>query len=192
MILASQLREGMAVRVQGEVYKVVECEVKAGGGKMGGVVKTRLRNVVSGRLWEPHFRPDERLEDLSLEKQTMEFLYSDADNAFLMNPTTCEQIEVPLAVLGPSEKFLSPGTTLPVEFFDGRPVSVLLPATVEARVVDTAAPAHAADDSAWKEATLENGVRVKVPLFIAPGEMVRIDMKSVKYLERVREKKRSA
>ena len=192
MILASQLREGMAVRVQGEVYKVLECEVKAGGGQMGGVVKTRLRNVVSGRLWEPHFRPDDRLEDLPLEKQTMEFLYSDADNAFLMNPTTCEQIAVPLAVLGPSEKFLSPGTTLPVEFFDGRPVSVLFPATVEARVVDTAAPAHAADDSAWKEATLENGMHLKVPLFIAPGEMVRIDVKSVKYLERVREKKRSA
>ena len=192
MIIASQLREGMAVRIQGDVYKVLESEVKAGGGQTGGVVKTKLRNVFTGRLWEPHFRPDERLEDLQLDKRTMEFLYSDADNAFLMNPTTYEQVEVPLAVLGPSQNFLTPGMTLPVEFFEGRAASVVFPPSVEVRVSDTAPPAHVADDSAWKEATLENGVTVKVPLFVAPGEVVRIDVKSVKYLERVREKKRGA
>ncbi len=192
MIIASQLREGMAVRIQGEVYKVLECESKAGGGQMGGVVKARVRNIISGRQWEPHFRPDERLEDLQLDKHTMEFLYSDSDNAYLMNPNTYEQVEVPLAVVGPGAKFLNPGMNLPVEFFETRPVSVVFPASVEARIAETAPAAHAADDSAWKEATLDNGVQVKVPLFIAPGEVVRIDVKSVKYLERVREKKRGA
>jgi len=192
VIIASQLREGMAVRLQGEVYKVLESETKAGGGQMGGVVKTKLRNVISGRLWEPHFRTDERLEDLQLDKHSMEFLYSDSDNAYLMNPTTYEQVEVPLAVLGPSEKFLTPGMTLPVEFFESRPVSVIFPPSVEARVADTAPPVHAADDNAWKEATLDNGVKLKVPLFVAPGETVRVDLKTGKYLERVREKKKSA
>lgn len=192
MIIASQLREGMALRLQGEVYKVLGSESKAGGGQMGGVVKTKLQNVFSGRLWEPHFRPDERLEDLPLNKQTMEFLYSDSENAYLMNPNTYEQVGVPLAVLGPSEKFLTPGMTLPVEFFEDRPVSVVFPPSVELRISETAPATHAADDSAWKEATLENGVKVKVPLFVAPGELVRIDVKSAKYLERVRERKRSA
>ncbi len=192
MITASQLREGMAVRLQGEVYKVLESETKAGGGQMGGVVKTRLRNVLSGRLWEPHFRPEERMEDLPLEKHTMEFLYSDSDSAYLMNPNNYEQVGVPLAVLGPAERFLTPGMTLPVEFFEGRPISVLFPPSVEARVADTAPPVHAADDNAWKEARLENGVKLKVPLFIASGELVRVDLKTGKYLERVREKKKSA
>jgi elongation factor P len=182
----------MAVRVQGEAYKVLESENKAGGGQMGGVVKAKLRNLSSGRLWETHFRPDERLEDLQLEKQAMEFLYSDSDNAFLMNPNNYEQVEVPLALLGTAEKFLTPGLTLPVEFFDGRAVSVVFPPSVEARVGDTAPPLHSAEDNAWKEATLENGMKLKVPLFVGPGETVRVDLKTGKYVERVREKKKSA
>lgn len=192
MTIASQLREGMAVRIQGEVYKILEVDVKAGGGQLGGVVKTKLRNVTSGRMWEPHFRPDERLDNLELQKETMEFLYSDADNAVFMHPETYEQVEVPLATLGHSPNLLQAGMRLPVEFFDSRPISVLFPATVEARVTDTAPPAHSGDDTTWKEATLDNGLQVKVPLFIATGEVVRIDVKSSKYLERVREKKRSA
>ncbi len=192
MTIASQLRDGMAVRIQGEVYKVLEVDVKAGAGQMGGVVKLKLRNVTSGRMWEPHFRPDERLENLELQRETMEFLYSDTDNAIFMHPQTYEQTEVPLATLGHSPNLLQAGMRLPVEFFDSRPISVVFPATVEARVTDTAAPAHSGEDTTWKEATLDNGLQIKVPLFIATGEVVRIDVKSGKYLERVREKKRSA
>ena len=66
MVIASELCEGMTVRREGQIYKVLEVEAKAGAAKMGGVVKTRLLNVRSGRLWEPHFRPQERLEDLEL------------------------------------------------------------------------------------------------------------------------------
>jgi elongation factor P len=95
VVIASELRDGMAVRIEGQVFKVLEVEVKAGGGQLGGVVKTKLRNVSSGRLWEPHFRPDERLEDLELDRQAMEFIYSDADNCVFMNQNTYEQIEVP-------------------------------------------------------------------------------------------------
>ncbi len=99
MVIASQLRDGMAVRIEGQVFKVLEVDVKAGAGQQGGVVKTKLRNNTSGRLWEPHFRPDERLEDLDLERHNMEFLYSDGENCTFMNPQTYDQIEVPEAVL---------------------------------------------------------------------------------------------
>jgi len=74
MIVASQLREGMALRIERQIYKVLESEFKAGAGQAGGMVKTKLRNAVSGRMWKRHFRPDERLEDLELERQVMEFL----------------------------------------------------------------------------------------------------------------------
>lgn len=192
MVIASQLREGMAVRINGEIYKVLESEAKAGGGQAGGVVKTKLRNVSSGRMWEPHFRPDERLENLDLQKQTLEFLYADSDNAVLMNPESFEQVEAPLAALGNAVHLLQPGTRLPVEFYDGRPINIVFPATIEARVAETAPAQHAADDSAWKEARLDNGLTVKVPLFVGPGELVRVDVKTGRYLERVRERKRSA
>jgi elongation factor P len=73
---------------------------------------------------------------------------------------------------------------LPLEFFEGKPISAVLPDIVEARVVHTAPPTHSQQDSAWKEATLENGISIRVPLFIAPDEWVRVDLRTGRYLER--------
>ena len=157
------------------------------------MVKTKLRSVASGRMWEPHFRPDERLEKLELDRQTMEFLYSDADNANFMNPENFEQVEIPRAALGPSERFLQEGMKLPVEFYDGQPVSLVFPEIVEARIADTAPAVHSGQDNTWKEATLDNGLPIQVPLFIGPGEIVRVEAETGRYVERVRlERKRGA
>ena len=183
----------MAVRIEGQIYKVLEAEFKAGAGQAGGVVKTKLRSLSSGRMWEPHFRPDERLEELELERQTMEFLYSDADNCYFMNPQSFEQVEVPRAILGPAAKYLKAEMKLPVEFFEGRPISIVFPSVVEVRVADTAPPVHSQQDNTWKEATLENGAQIMVPLFIGPDEVVRVEAETGRYLERVRaERKRGA
>jgi elongation factor P len=190
MVLASQLREGMALRIEGQIYKVLGCEVKAGAGQQGGVVRARLRNAASGRLLEPHLRPDERLEELELDRQTMEFLYADADSCVFMNPETFEQIEVPRTIIGTMEKFLREGTRVPVEFFEGRFISIVLPDAAELRITETAPPAHAGQDTTWKQARLENGLDIQVPLFIAPGEMVRVDTRTGRYLERVRTEKK--
>jgi elongation factor P len=79
MIIASDLKEGMAIRIDGQIYKALAVEARAGAAKLSGVVRTKLRNVSSGRGWEPHFRPDERLEDLVVDRITMEFLFSDSE-----------------------------------------------------------------------------------------------------------------
>ncbi|HEX2712026.1 MAG TPA: elongation factor P [Candidatus Acidoferrales bacterium] len=193
MIPAAELKPGMAVRLEGQICKVLAAELKAGAGQAGGVVKTKLRNVTTGRLLEPHLRPDERVEDLALERQTMEFLYSDGESVTFMNPETFEQVEIGRAAMGPAARFLKPEMRVPVEFFDGRPVSVALPSVVEARIADTALPVHSQQDNTWKEATLENGAVIRVPLFIEKGEMVRVDVENARYLERVRlERKRGA
>lgn len=186
MIIASELRTGMAIRIEGQIYKVLDVESKAGTAKLGGVVKTKLRNAASGRMWEPHFRPDQRLEDIQLEQQMMEFLFADGDFCTFMNSHTYEQVELPRIMLGPADQFLQPGITLPVEFFEGKPISVVIPDIVDARVATTAPSAHAAQDSAWKEATLENGLEVRVPLFIGPGETVRVDVRTGRYIDRAR------
>ena len=94
-----------------------------------------------------------------------------------MNPESFEQIEVPRAILGTAEQFLRPGIQLPLQFFEGRPISAVFPDVVEARVPNTAPPAHSQQDSTWKEATLDNGLHIRVPLFIAPGEVVRVEVK---------------
>ncbi len=192
MVIASQLRAGSAIRFEGQIHKVLECEVKAGAGQQGGVVKVKLRSV-NGHFSEPHFRPDERLEDVELDRQTMEFLYADGDSCTFMNPDTFEQIELLRESLGPGEKFLKEGMQLPVEFYAGQPVSLVFPDIVEIHVADTAPPVHSGQDSVWKSATLDNGVVLQVPLFIGPGELVRVDTRTGRYLERVRlEKKKGA
>lgn len=186
MVTASELREGTIIRIEGQIYKVLEMESKAGAAKMGGVVKTKLINVRSGRPWEPHFRPQERLEDLEVERRTVEFLYAKGGACTFMHTDTFEQVDIPSAILGLVEKFLKPGMEIAVEFFAGEPISVVVPDVVEARVAATAPPSHSQQDNAWKEATLENGLTVRVPLFIAPGETLRIDVKTGRYVERAR------
>jgi elongation factor P len=193
MVIASELKEGTVIRIDRHIYRVLEVESKAGAAKLGGVVKTKLSDVRGGRMWEPHFRPQERLEELALDCHMMEFLFAEGNSCIFMRPDTFEQIEIPGAVLGPAAQFLQPGMELPVEFFAEEPISVVFPATAEARVQRTAPPTHSQQDSAWKEATLENGLSIQVPLFIAPGDVVRVEVKTGRYVERAHaERKRSA
>jgi len=185
MLSASELQPGMVVRVEGQVYRVIEVEAKAAAAKLGGVVKAELSNVNTGRLWEARFRPQERLEDLPVERRNLEFLFRQGDTCTFMDPNSFEQVEVPNEMLGRAADFLQSGSNVPLEFFAGRPISAVLPDIMEARVADTAPPSHSQQDSAWKEATLDNGISIKVPLFIAPDERVRIDLRTGRYVERV-------
>lgn len=186
MVSASELRVGMALRLDQQVYRVLEVETKAGTAKMGGNVRAKLSNVRTGRLWDQHFRPLVRLEDVDLEKRKLEFFYSDGGNCIFQRLDSYEQVEFPAASLGLAEKLLQPGAEVPAEFFQGEPVNVVLPDTVEARVMRTAPPARSQQDSGRKEATLENGLTIHVPLFVAPGEIVSIDFRTGRYVERVR------
>ena len=193
MISAAELAQGMVVRVEGQIYRVLGAEAKAAAAKLGGVVKAELRNVSTGRLWEARFRPQERVDDLEITRRNMEFLFRDGENCTFMDSATFEQVELPSAMLGSAADLLQSGATVPVEFFEGKPISAVLPEIVEARVTRTAPPSHSPQDSAWKEAMLENGVSIRVPLFIAQDETVRVDLRTGRYMERVHnERKRVA
>ena len=186
MTLASQLRAGQAIRFEGETYKVVSADYHPGQGKMGGVTHARLQNLNTGTFWEHSFRSDLKLEDLPLEKQSMEFLYADGAECFFMNPETFDQVGVPTDVIGPQAQFLLPQMRLSVEFLEERPVGVLFPEMIEIRVADTAPPVHAQQDSTWKTAKLANGVEVMVPQFIKTGDTIRLDLLHMKYMDRVK------
>jgi len=193
MVTAAELKEGMAIRIEGQIYRVLEAESKAGTAKLGGVVKTKLSRVGSSHLWEPHFRPQERFEEVQLERRSLEFLFASGDTYTFMSPETFEQIEVAKTVVGPAGRFLQEGMRVPVEFFGGEPLSVILPEAVEIRVAETLPPAHAQQETTWKEAKLENGMTIQVPMFVGPEEIVRVDVRTGHYLERVRaERKRGA
>ena len=186
MLTAEDLKEGMAVRIDGQIYKVLEAESKAGTAKLGGVVKTKLSRVGSGHLWEPHFRPQERLEEVQLERRNLEFVFAAGDTYTFMSPETFEQIELDASVVGPSGKFLRGGMQVGVEFFAGDALNVILPDTVDILVKETTPSAHAQQESAWKQAKLENGIAIQLPMFVGPGEVVRVDTRTGRYIERVR------
>jgi len=181
MLTAADLREGMAVRIDGKIYKVLEAESKAGTAKLGGVVKTKLSRMGSGHLWEPHFRPQERLEEVQLDRRILEFVFTSGDTYTFMSPGTFEQIEVAKTIVGPAGKFLQGGMQVPVEFFEGEPLSVILPEAVDIRVTETTQ-----QESTWKEAKLENDMIIQVPMFIGPDEIVRVEVRTGRYIERVR------
>ncbi len=184
MVTAQQLRPGMAIRFEGTNYKVMSCEYHPGQGKMGGVSHVRLRNLATGTFREQSFRAELKLDTLPVEKQSMEFIYSDAGQCYFMNPENYEQTGIDEAVVGPAARFLQPGMQLPVEFIEGQPVSVVFPDIVEMRVAETAPPVHGQQDSTWKSARLESGLAIQVPQFIKNGDMIRIDTQSLKYVDR--------
>jgi len=188
MVLASQLRAGTAIRFEGQAYKVIAAEYHPGQGKMPGATHTRLRNLDTGTYWEHSFRPELKLEEIPLQKQNMEFLYSDERNCCFMDPETFEQTEIPLAVIGEQARFLEPAMRLPVETVDGRAVSVVFPDVIEVKIVDTAPPLHQQQTSAFKSAKLENGVEVMVPLFVKTGDVIRLDLANLRYVDRARGK----
>lgn len=186
MVTASQLRAGMAVRYEGQIYKILAADYHPGQGKMGGTTHARLRNLTTGSLWEHGFRSDLKLEDLPVEKQSMDYLYTDASACHFMNPETFEQFAVPVSVIGDQARFLQPDMRLPIEFVEGEAVSVQFPDIIEARIDETAPPAHQQQDSTWKAATLENGVEILVPQFIKVGDVIRLDVHGLKYTDRVK------
>jgi elongation factor P len=190
MRVASELRPGMVIRLEGDLFKVVAATHHAGGGQMGGVTHAKLRNLRSGAIREWRFRADEAVEDVELDRQAMQFLYSDGETSYFMNTETFEQVGIENVRLGRAAAFLREEMVLPVEFFDGRPVGVAFPEVVEVRVAETAPPLRGVgtEGSVWKEARLENGLVVMVPPFIAPGEWIRIEVETGTYVERAKKK----
>lgn len=186
MVIASQLRSGIAVRFEGHLYKVLAADYHAGQGKMGGVTHARLLNLETGTQREISLRAELKLEDVALEKRPMEYLYAEGDRYSFMDPDTFEQIELPGSLLGEQAKVLTDGMRVSVEFVESAPVAVTLPDVIEVRIADTAPASHQQQDSTRKPAQLENGLEIMVPQFIKPGDVIRLDVAHLKYMDRAK------
>lgn len=187
MLPASELRPGMAVRIEGTLYKVVAAEYHFGGGKMGGFTHARLQNLDTGHQREWRFRGEETVDQIEPERQTMQFLYAADNVSYFMHPESFEQVAIENERLGRAASYLREGMSVSVEFVDARPVSIVFPDSVEVRIADTAAPIHGQGVSnVWKEARLENGLTIMVPPFIGPGETIRVQVETGAYVSRER------
>ena len=186
MVLASQLRTGMAIAFENQNYRVLAADYHPGQGQMGGSAHARLQNLDTGTFWELSFRSELKLDELSLSKRPMEFLYADGDQCCFMDPESYEQIEIARAMVGERAAFLEAGMRLGVEFVEGRPVSVVFPDVLEVKIADTAPPTHQQADSAFKPAKLPNGIEVMVPQFVKTGDWIRLDLVTMRYMDRAK------
>uniref|UniRef100_A0A7C4TJ34 Elongation factor P n=1 Tax=candidate division WOR-3 bacterium TaxID=2052148 RepID=A0A7C4TJ34_UNCW3 len=187
MVLASELRAGMTIKFNNELYKVISSEVKMGTAKFGSMVHTKLKNLKTHALTEQRFHPDDKIEDVMVEGVMMEFIYQDGSNYCFMHPETFEQVLIEEKKFGNFVKFLTPGLRLKIEFYEGLPIDVIIPKTVDIKVASTGEGLKGEFDAAYKSAILENGMEIAVPQFIKPGDILRIDVETKKYLERVKE-----
>lgn len=176
----------MVIRLTGGLFKVLAAEFKAGTAKMGGVVHAKLKNIATATHTEQRFHPEERLETAVVESQTWQFLYRADEEFWFMSPVSFEQIPVVRSMIGPVERFLTEGTRVRIDFFEGQPVDIVFPPTADCRVASTGAGLKGEADAAYKPAVLENGIEVMVPQFIKTGDLIKVEIETGKYLERVK------
>ena len=186
MLAATQLRPGNVIKHEGELYSVFSVTHRTPG-NLRAFVQARLRNLRSGALIEHRFRSEDRVEQAILDEQEMQYLYSDGDDFHFMNTESFEQIHLSREVLGDGASYLTPNVQIKVEFYEGKPVGIELPAAVELTVVETEPGLKSATASnVGKPAKMETGLVVQVPPFINAGEKIRVDTSEGKYLERAK------
>ena len=185
-ISANDIRKGMVILFEGTPVKVMEFRHHTPG-NLRAMVQTRLRNLLTGNSFEHRFRSADSLEVVRLDQQNMEYLYSDGSHHHFMNSETYEQVALTEDELGDAAQWLMPNLKLDVEFYNGTPIGITLPSSMELTVVETEPVLKGATASnSNKPAKLENGVSLMVPPFITEGEKIRVNPAEARYMERVK------
>ena len=183
---ASEMKMGQTILVDGKLYWIVDYQhVKLGKG--GAVYQTKIKKLEDGSIQNIRLRSDESVEEAYLDKRKYEYLYSAGSEHVLMDVSNYEQLSLDDDAFGDGPKYLKPNTELEVSMYEGKPVIVNLPNTVDLEVTDTAPEIKGATaTNQYKPATLETGLVVQVPPFIKIGELLRIDTRTGEYLTRAK------
>jgi len=185
MVSTNDLKNGMVLNLDGQLWSVIWFQHHKPG-KGGAVMRTKLRNVASGAVVERTFRADEKVDQAVVDKREMSYLYHDGTHYVFMDSQTYDQLSVEEDEIGENKNWLTEGQVATLSIYEGRPVAVELPASVELKIEHTD-PGVKGDrvSGAMKPATLSTGVTIQVPLFIESGETVRVDTRTGEYLTRV-------
>ncbi|NOZ30236.1 MAG: elongation factor P [Chloroflexi bacterium] len=185
MIGVTEMRKGTIVELDGELYRVLEYQHHKPG-RGNAIIRTKLRNLRSGATIDRTFTSGERVQDVRLDHHTVQYLYHDGDLYYFMDMETFEQPALNASVLGDAVYYLTEGVTVELQTYEGEPIDVQLPTTVDLKVVE-AEPGFAGDTaaSATKQVTVETGLKVQVPLFINVGDVIRVDTRNGNYVTRV-------
>lgn len=183
MIPVTDLRAGVTFEAEGNLFEVLSYEhIKMGRGSAS--VKVKVKNLRSGAVTEKSFISHAGVNEIMLDKKELQFLYKDGQMCYFMDPVTFEQLSIPMSKLD-GQQFLKEGETVAVRFYQDEPLLLLLPPKVTLTVKDT--PPGVKGDSAsniYKDAIMENGIRVKVPLFVNVGDRIVVDTRDFTYTKR--------
>jgi len=186
MYSPSDFRKGLKIEFKGEPYIIVDfLHVKPGKG--GAFIRTKLKNMITGRVLDETFRPSDKINRPDLEEKNMQYLYHDSDGYCFMDNDTYEQVILSEDQLSDYKDFLQENINLAILYFNGQPIGLELPVTVELTVTQTE-PGVKGDTASGgsKPATLETGLVVQVPFFIDQGDKLKIDTRTGEYIERVK------
>jgi elongation factor P len=174
----------MVVKFNNDLFSVFSVFHRTPG-NLRGFVQAKMRNLRSGTMIEHRFSSEDRIERAELEEQKMEYLYDDGEYYYFMNTETFDQLHLTKDILGDAVQYLVPQLQVSVEFYEGKPMSVELPATVDLTVVETEPGLRGASVSnVTKAAKLETGLVVQVPPFIIEGEKIKVNTAEGTYQER--------
>jgi len=184
MISSTQLRPGMVIKFNNDLFSIFKMEHRTPG-NLRGFVQVKMRKLSSGAMMEHRFSSEDKVERASLEQHEMEYLYDDGEYYYFMNIETFEQLHLMKDLLGDATNFLIPNLKVNVEFYEGKPMSVELPPSVDLMVLETEPSLKGATVSnVTKPAKTETGLVVMVPPFITEGEKIRVSTSESAYLER--------
>ncbi|SFS60649.1 elongation factor P [Sphingobacterium wenxiniae] len=186
MSKASEVKSGNILRFNGELVAVEEY-IHRTPGNLRAFYQARMRNVKTGKLVEYRFRTDEEVEIARVETNDYQYLYDDGEFFVVMDNNTYEQFNIPKVLFGDTARFLKEGMNVIIAFESDEPIMAQAPTTVELEITYTE-PAVKGDTStnALKNATVETGVEIRVPLFINQGDRVKVDTRTGDYIERVK------
>ena len=184
MIVAGDFKNGVTIEYENGVWQIIEFQhVKPGKG--AAFVRTKMKNVITGAVTETSFNPTAKFEAATVDRMQMEYSYSDGDLYYFMNPETYELEPVDASTLGDNFKFVKENMECTIYSYKGKVFNVEPPFFVDLEVTQTD-PGFAGNTAtnATKPATLETGAEIKVPLFIEPGEKIKVDTRTGEYLSR--------
>ena len=186
-ITYSQVRKGMVlVGEAGQLYTVVDFHLNTPG-NWRAILQLKLKNLKTGAVTMNRVRPEDKVEQAYLDKREMQYLYQEGDGYVFMDSETFDQMTLPRDMVGDLMLYMKEGNKAQVTFYEGKPLSLDLPATVELKVVDTEPSVKGATAAAqYKPATLETGLKISVPPFVGVGEVIQVDTRDGKYLSRAK------
>jgi elongation factor P len=177
----------MVIKFEGEPYVVMDYQHVAPG-NWRAMVQVKMRHLKQGHVKENRFRSEDKVEQVFVEGIAMEYLYQEGEHYVFMNLKTYDQIMLNKEVIGDGLGYLKPNTEVLVNYYDGEAISILMPNTVDLKVIETEPGLKGATvTNVYKMAKLETGISIQVPPFVGNGEVIRVDTREGKYIERVRE-----